>query len=159
MIQTSVTALLHLGASHKAAPAQGTRSPGVTARRGGCSRHHEQGQGRTAEQTGKTTALDNKSNASRKRGAYETCLARLTLGWHQGLSEPPAKRTPAIAAWFLSRPRALQPPSETRAHLGVMSLFHCCTQKGGSAPFHPSSPRAHPTPSSEPLRLGNLEEN
>lgn len=131
------------------------------ASRGGCSHHHEQGQGRTAEQTEqteKTTALDNKSNASRKRGAYETCLACLTLGWHQRLSKPPAKRTPAIAAWFLSRPRALQPPREIRAHVGRMSFLHCSTQKGGSAPFHPSSLldpdlRLNPPPHLSPSNL------
>lgn len=77
------------------------------------------------EQMEKTTALDNKANASRKRGAYETCLVCLTLGWHQRLmSEPPAKHTPAIAVRFLSSPGGLQPSSEMRAHTGRMSLLH-----------------------------------
>lgn len=79
----------------------------------------------------KTTALDNKANACRKRGAYETCLVCLTLGWHQRLSKTPAKHTPAISAWFLSSLGSLQPPREVQACVGRMSLLYCFTPKWG----------------------------
>lgn len=85
MIWMSVTALLHFGASHAMAPAQGTCLSQVVECREGHSCHHKWGQGRTAEQTEqmeKATALDNKANTSRKRWAYETCPVCLTLGWH-----------------------------------------------------------------------------
>lgn len=74
-----------------------------------------------------------KANASRKRGAYETCLVCLTLGWHQRL---PAKHAPAMAVWFLSSPGALQPP-----HVDRVSLVHCSTpKKGGLLPSFPLLP-------------------
>lgn len=84
----------------------------------------------------KTTALDNKATGSRKRGAHEAYLERLTLGWHQRLSEAPAKQAPASAVWFLSSPGALQPSSERRAQAGRMSP----PPKVGAAPFPPPSP-------------------
>lgn len=84
-----------------------------------------------ANRAEKTTALDNKANACRKRGVCETCLVCLTLGWHQRLSKMPVNHMPAISVWFLSSLGPLQPPGVVQACVGRMSLLHCFTSKWG----------------------------
>lgn len=79
----------------------------------------------------KTTALDNKANACRKRGVCETCLVCLMLGWHQRWSKMPVDHTPVISVCFHSSLEVLQSPRVVQVCMGRMSLLHCFTPKWG----------------------------
>lgn len=139
MIRMSVTASLHLGGKshHRPCPRHAFAvSGGVPGGTQPSPRTRPRQDGGAKRADGENNGPGQQSDGSRKRGAHEAYLARLTLGWHQRLSEAPAKQAPAMPVWFLSSPGAPQPSSERQAQAGRMSP----PPRVGVAPFPLPSP-------------------